>query len=151
MAIIIYRLRYLYTGRNKRNQLSECIDRGPIKIYGQNRSMILSFVIKIIIQLICFYVCYKNCVCKESIQSWSKSRLDSFRGPFNFKFYNERSLSFNNRVHSAPPTPSCKVTKSLSVFLGLLDRVSFGFVKLPTRLVMLRKHPWYSWHKSGWF
>ena len=57
------------------------------------------------------------------------------------KSYNEHSLSFHNRIHSAPPTPSCEVTKSLLVLLGLLEKVSFGFVKLPaTRVVVSRKH-----------
>ena len=102
-----------------------------------------------IIKLISFHVCYENGVYKGSIQSWATSRLDSFRVPS--KFYNERSLSFNNRVHSAPPTPPCDLTKSLLVLLGLLESVSFGFVKLPTRLVIPRKHPWYSWHKRGQF
>ena len=72
----------------------------------------------------------------------------SLLGPVSSKFYNERSLSFNNRVHSAPP---CDLTKSLLVTLGLLEIGSFGFVKLPTRLVIPRKHPWYSWHKRGQF
>ena len=46
----------------------------------------------------------------------------SLLGPVSSKFYNERSLSFNDRVHSAPP---CDLAKSLLVMLGLLEIGSF--------------------------
>ena len=102
-----------------------------VKVHGQKPSTILSFVIKVTIKLIIILSLFLFMFVMKMVFIRDQFKVEprpdwSLLGPVSSKFYD---------------APSCDLTKSLLVMLGLLEIVSFGFVKLPTRLVIPRKHP----------